>query len=65
MAASSDGCSLIQPEESQVELGFGVGVSEDIEVGDLDLDRMEAACSDQEPGKIPLQQVSLIEKAII
>ena len=36
-----------------------------MEVGYLDLDRMEAACSDQDPAKIPLQQVSLLEKVII
>ena len=36
-----------------------------MEVGDLDLDRMEAACSDQELAKTPSQQVSLLEKAII
>ena len=36
-----------------------------MEVGYLDLDRMEAACSDQDPANIPPQQVSLLEKAII
>ena len=61
MFASLEGCSLIWPEESQVEPGFGDGISLDMEVGDLDLDRMEAACSDQEPAKIPPQQVSLLE----
>ena len=36
-----------------------------MEVGDLDLDKMKAACSDQDPAKIPPQQVSLLEKVII
>ena len=36
-----------------------------MEVGDLDLDRMEASCFDQDRAKIPSQQVSLLEKAII
>ena len=36
-----------------------------MDVGDLGLDRMELYCSDQEPAKIPSQQVSLLEKAII
>ena len=62
---SLDGCTPIWPEESQIEQGSGEGISEDMEVGDLDLDRMEAACSDQEPTKTPPQQVSLLEKAII
>ena len=51
--ASPDGCTLIRPEESQIEPGSREGISEDMEVGDLDLDRMEAACSDQDPAKIP------------
>ena len=40
-------------------------VSEDMEIGDLDLDKMEAACLDKDPTLIPPQQVSLLEKAII
>ena len=40
-------------------------VSKDIEIGDLDLDRMEAACFDKHPSQIPPQQVSLLEKSII
>ena len=44
---------MIHIEESQVEPQSRDGISEDMEVGDLDLDRMEAACSDQEPAKIP------------
>ena len=59
------GLFLIWPEESQAEPGSGDVILEYMEVGDLDLDRMEAACSDQEPTKIPPQQVSLLEKAII
>ena len=53
--ASSDGRTLIRPKESQIKLGSGEGVPEDMEVGDLDLDRMEEACSDQDPANIPLQ----------
>ena len=40
-------------------------VSEYMEIGDLDLDGFEAACSDKTPTQIPPQQVSLLEKAII
>ena len=40
-------------------------VSEDMEIGYLDLDGMEVACSDKVPTQIPPQQVSLLEKAII
>ena len=58
-------CSLIQPEEPQADPGSWDGTSDDMEVGDLDLDRMEEACFDQEPAKIPPQQVYLLEKAII
>ena len=36
-----------------------------MEIGDLDLDRMEDSCYDQDPAKIPSQQVSLLEKVII
>ena len=36
-----------------------------MEIGDLDLDRLEGACFDKYPAKIPPQQVSLLEKAII
>ena len=40
-------------------------VSEDMEIGDLDLDRLEVACSDKHPSQISPQQVFLLEKAII
>ena len=40
-------------------------VSEDMEIGDLDLDELEAACSNKTPTQISPQQVSLLEKAII
>ena len=40
-------------------------VSEDMEIGDLDLDEMEAAFSKKTPTHIPPQQVSLLKKAII
>ena len=40
-------------------------VSEDMEIGDLDLDGLEVACSDKTPTQIFPQQVSLLEKAII
>ena len=36
-----------------------------MEIGDLDLDGLEAACSDKTPTQIPPQQVSLLEKALI
>ena len=36
-----------------------------MEIGDLDLDGLEAACSKKIPDHIPSQQVSLLEKAII
>ena len=36
-----------------------------MEIGDLDLVRLEAACFDKTPNQIPPQQVSLLEKAII
>ena len=36
-----------------------------MEIGDLDLDRLEAACSNKVPATIPPQQVSLLEKVII
>ena len=54
-----------QPEEPQIVSGSEEVVSEDMEIGDLDLDRMEAASYDQDPTKIPPQQVSLLEKVII
>ena len=38
---------------------------EEMEIGDLDLDGLEAACSKKIPDHIPSQQVSLLEKAII
>ena len=60
-----EGYSPIQPEEPQADPGSRDGTSDDMEVGDLELDRMEVACSDQEPAKISPQQVSLLEKAII
>ena len=40
-------------------------VSKDMEIGDLDLDGLEAAFFDKTPTYIPPQQVSLLEKAII
>ena len=40
-------------------------VSKYMEIGDLDLDGLEAACSDKNPTYISPQQVSLLEKAII
>ena len=36
-----------------------------MEIGDLDLDGLEASCSDKTPTHIPPQQVSLLEKEII
>ena len=54
-----------RPEEPQIVSGSREVVFEDMEIGDLDLDRMEAACYDQDLAKIPPQQVSLLEKAII
>ena len=39
--------------------------SKDMEIGDLDLDRMEAARWILDPALIPPQQVSLLEKSII
>ena len=65
MTACSDGYFLIRPKESQVEPGTGDGASEDMELGDLHLDRIEAIFSNQEPAMIPPQQVSLLEKTII
>ena len=40
-------------------------ISEDMEISDLDLDMLEAACSNKDPSQISPQQVSLLEKAII
>ena len=40
-------------------------VSKDMEIGDLDLDKIEAACSYKYLALIPPQQVSLLEKSII
>ena len=54
-----------RPEEPRIVSGSREVVSEDMEIGDLDLDRMEASCYDQDPAKIPPHQVSLLEKAII
>ena len=65
ISAPLEGCSSSRPEEPQADPGSEDGTSGDMEVGDLDLDRMEAACSDKEPAKIPPQQVSLLEKVII
>ena len=48
-----EGLPLNRPEEPQIVLGSGEVVSEDMEIGDLDLDRMEASCYDQDPAKIP------------
>ena len=36
-----------------------------MEIGDLDLERMEVACSNKDLSLIPPQQVSLLYKAII
>ena len=36
-----------------------------MEIGDLDLNRMEATCSNKDPTTTPPQQVYLLEKAII
>ena len=60
-----DGIPPNRPEDPQKDSGLGEVATEDMEIGDLDLDRLEAACSDKDPVKIPLQQVSLLEKAII
>ena len=59
-STSLEGFSRIQRKEFQAEPGLGDGTLEDMEVGDLDLDRMEEASSDQEPAKVPPQQVSLL-----
>ena len=40
-------------------------VSEDMEIRDLELDRLESSCSDKTPTQITLHQVSLLEKSII
>ena len=36
-----------------------------MEIGDLDLDRLESACSNKNPTTIPPQQLSFLEKATI
>ena len=59
---SPDGSPLKRLEEPQKDLGSGEGATEDMEIGDLDLDRLESSCSDKDPAKIPPQQVSLLEK---
>ena len=38
---------------------------EEIEIGDLDLEGLEATCSEKVPRHIPPQQVSMLEKVII
>ena len=40
-------------------------VSEDMEIGDLELDGLEAISSDKNTTQIPPQQVSLLEKSFI
>ena len=60
-----EGLPLNRPEEPHIVSGSREVVSQDMEIGDIDLDRMEAACYDQDPAKIPLHQVSLLEKVII
>ena len=62
---SPDGTPLKHPKETQKDLGSGEGATEDMEIGDLDLDILEASFSNKEPATIPPQQVSLLEKAII
>ena len=54
-----DGTPLKRPEESHIDLGSGEGATEDMEIGDLELDRLEASYSNKEPATIPPQQVSL------
>ena len=44
-----------QPEETKKDSKTMEVVSEDMEIGDLNLDRMEAACSDKDPALIPPQ----------
>ena len=41
-----------QQEEAKKESGTMEFVSEDMEIGDLDLDRMEVACSYKDPSQI-------------
>ena len=60
-----DGIPPNRPEDPQKDSGSREVATEDMEIGDLDLDRLEATCFDKDPTKIPLQQVSLLEKAII
>ena len=38
---------------------------EEMEIGDIDLDGLEVACSEKVPEQIPFQQVTLLEKTII
>ena len=54
-----------RPKETQKDSGIEEVVSEDMEIGYLDLDWMEVACSKKYPALIPPQQVSLLEKDII
>ena len=49
---SPDGTPLKRPKEPQKDLGSGEGATEDMEIGDLDLDRLEATCSDKDLAKI-------------
>ena len=60
-----DGIPLNRPKDPQKESGSGEFATEDMEIGDLYLDRLEVACSNKDPAKIHPQQVSLLEKAII
>ena len=46
ISAPLEDCSPIRPKEPQEDPGLGDGASNDMEVGDLYLDRMEASCSD-------------------
>ena len=50
---SWDGTPLKHLEEPQKDLGSGEGATEDMEIGDLDLDRLEFACSNKDPASIP------------
>ena len=62
---SPDGTPLKRPEEPQKDLGSGEGATEDMQIRDLYIDRLEATCSNKDPATIPPQQVSLLEKSII
>ena len=45
-----------QPKETKKDSGIVEVVSEDMEIGDVDLNRMEAACSDKYLALIPLSK---------